>query len=122
MTRTLPEWIGKSDDAAIPPRVRVRVFDRHGGRCHLSGSRIRAGEAWDCDHIIALANGGEHRESNFAPALKAPHREKTKADVAEKSRVYRKRTKHLGIKKPSKFSCSRDSKFKKKIDGSVVLR
>ena len=98
MTRSTPEWIGKTDDAAIPPRVRVRVFDRHGGICHISGRRIRAGEAWDCDHIIALANGGEHRESNFAPALKAPHREKTKADVAEKAVVYRKRAKHLGVK------------------------
>lgn len=34
-------------------------------------------------------------------ALKAPHREKTKADVAEKAIVYRKRAKHLGVK-PSK--------------------
>lgn len=96
--REVPEWIGKTDDTAIPPRVRVRVFDRHGGVCHLSGRRIRAGEAWDCDHIVALANGGSHRESNLAPALKAPHRQKTAADVAEKSMVARKRAKHLGIK------------------------
>ena len=122
MTRSTPEWKGKTDDAAIPPRVRVRVFDRHNGRCHLTGRRIRAGEAWDCDHIVALVNGGEHRESNLAPALKAPHREKTKADIAEKAGVYRKRTKHLGIKKPSRFPGSRDSKFKKKMDGTVVLR
>jgi 5-methylcytosine-specific restriction endonuclease McrA len=98
------------------------VFDRFGGRCHLSGRFIRAGEAWDCDHIIALANGGEHRESNLAPALKAPHREKTKADVAEKADVYRKRAKHLGIKRPSRFPGSRDSKLKRKMDGTVVPR
>ena len=95
--RSVEEWKGKTYDAAIPPRVRVRVFDRHGGICHLSGRRIRAGEAWDCDHIIALANGGEHRENNLAPALKAAHREKTKADVAEKAIVYRKRAKHIGV-------------------------
>lgn len=122
MTRAVPEWIGKTDDAAIPPRVRVRVFDRHGGRCHLTGRRIRAGEAWDCEHVVALANGGQHRETNLAPALKAPHREKTAADVAEKANVYRKRAKHLGIRKPSRFPGSRDSKFKKKMDGTVVLR
>ena len=120
--RAVPEWIGKTDDTAIPHRVRVRVFDRHGGVCHLTGRRIRAGEAWDCDHIVALANGGKHCETNLAPALKAPHREKTKADVAEKSNVYRKRAKHLGIKKPSRFPGSRDSKFKKRMDGTVVLR
>jgi len=122
MSRTVSEWIGKNDEAAIPTRVRLRVFERHGGVCHLSGQRIRAGDLWDVDHVVALVNGGSHRESNLAPALRDKHREKTKADVAEKSRVHRKRAKHIGIKKPSKFACSRDSKFKKRIDGSVVLR
>ena len=113
--RSTDEWIGKDDDAAIPPRVRVRIFDRHGGICHISGRRIRAGEAWDCEHIIALCNGGEHRESNLAPALNGqPHREKTAADVAEKSRVYRKRKSHLGIKKPRTIRAWR------KFDGTIV--
>lgn len=98
MTRSAPEWIGRTDDSAIPPRVKVRVFERHNGRCHLSGRPIRAGERWDCDHVIALCNGGQHRESNLAPALAAPHKIKTAADVAEKATVYRKRLAHLGLK------------------------
>jgi 5-methylcytosine-specific restriction endonuclease McrA len=96
--RKLPEWIGKTDDAPIPPRVKLRVFERDKGRCHISGRLIRAGEAWDADHIVALCNGGEHRESNLAPALADKHREKTKADVAEKADIYRIRAKHLGLK------------------------
>lgn len=122
MSRSVAEWIGKTDDAAIPPRVRLRVFNRHGGICHLSGRRIRAGEAWDLDHLVALCNGGEHRESNLAPALHDKHQEKTKADVAEKSVTARIRAKHLGIKKPSSFPGSRDSGWKKKMDGTVVRR
>lgn len=98
MTRSVVEWIGKTDDAPIPPRVKLRVFERYKGRCHISGRLIRAGEAWDADHIIALCNGGEHRESNLAPALADKHREKTKADVAEKADTYRIRAKHLGLK------------------------
>src|SRR6202040_2761338 len=97
MARELPEWIGKTDNAAIPPRVKLRIFERDGGRCHISGRVIRAGEVWDADHIIALCNGGSHRESNLAPALSALHRAKTADDVAEKAAVYRKRAKHLGI-------------------------
>jgi 5-methylcytosine-specific restriction protein A len=97
MTRSIPEWRGKTDDAAIPPRVRVRVFERHGGICHLSGRRIRAGDLWDVDHVVALVNGGKHCESNLAPALRDKHREKTAQDVAEKSAVYRVRAKHLGL-------------------------
>ena len=95
--RALPEWIGSSPDAAIPPRVRLRVFEAHGGKCYLSGRKIMAGEEWDVDHVIAICNGGENRESNLAPALKAKHREKTRADVGEKSKVDRIRKKHLGI-------------------------
>jgi len=103
MSRATPEWIGSSPDAKIPPRVRLRVFETHWGKCHISGRRILAGEPWDCDHIVALVNGGEHRESNLAPALRDKHREKTKADVAEKATVYRKKSKHLGIRKPSRL-------------------
>lgn len=98
--RSVPEWIGAAPDAKIPPRVRARVFGDHGGICYLSNRRIRSGEAWECDHIIALCNGGEHRESNLAPALCEPHKIKTKADVREKSKVARIRKRHLGIKKP----------------------
>lgn len=97
MSREVPEWIGKTDNTPIPPRVRTRVFLAHKGICHISGREIRAGEAWDVDHVIALINGGENRESNLAPALRDKHREKTAQDVAEKSKVERIRQKHLGI-------------------------
>jgi 5-methylcytosine-specific restriction enzyme A len=122
MPRTPPEWVGTSDDQPIPPRIRVRVFDRHHGICHISGRRIMAGCAWQCDHIVPLIAGGEHRESNLAPALIDPHREKTKAEVAEKSRVAKRRKSFLGIKKPSRFPGSRNSPFKRKMDGTVVRR
>ena len=98
MSRAVPEWIGKTDDEKVPTRVRLRVFERHNGICVLSGRRIRAGEPWDLDHIVALVNGGPHRESNLAPALRDKHREKSKLDVAEKARVNRKRAEHLGVK------------------------
>lgn len=96
--RSLPEWIGASDDSSIPPRVRIRVFDRYDDRCQCGCNRkIMAGERWDCEDTIALINGGERRESNLKPWLSEHHKGKTAADVAEKSRVYRKRAKHLGV-------------------------
>lgn len=98
--RSVPEWIARTPDVAIPPRVRLRVFERHQGICHLTKRRIRAGDEWDCDHVIALCNGGEHRELNLAPALRAPHREKTAQDVKLKAKAARIRKRHLGIKKP----------------------
>lgn len=101
--RRVPEWIGKTDDARVPPRVRLRVFLDHEGRCWLSGRKIAPGEPWELEHKIALCNGGEHRESNLAPALKDKHREKTADDLAEKSAVYRKAAKHAGIRPPSRL-------------------
>jgi 5-methylcytosine-specific restriction protein A len=124
MSRSVPEWIGKSDDTKVPPHVRLRVFETHWGKCHLSGRRIQPGEAWECDHVIALINGGENRESNLAPALKTAHKVKTAADVAEKSRVRRKRMKFLGIapKSGRPMPGSKSSGFRKKMNGEVVRR
>lgn len=96
-SRALPEWIGATPDTPAPPRVRLRVFEAYGGRCYLSGRKIMPGDAWELDHIKALTNGGENRETNLAPALKEKHREKTAEDVALKSKTYRQRAKHLGI-------------------------
>lgn len=120
MARELPEWIGKTDDAAIPQRVQLRVFAS--GFCQKCGRQLRPGH-WDCDHIVAIINGGEHRESNLQPLCISPcHSDKTRGDIAEKARTYRKRKSNLGMKKPSKFACSKQSKWKKKVTGEVVLR
>ncbi len=97
MARSTDEWIGATDDSRPPPRVRLRVWEREGGRCWISGRKIMPGEPWELDHKIALINEGENRESNLAPALKDKHRVKTNADVAEKAVITRQRQKHLGI-------------------------
>ncbi|SRR6266704_1188710 len=105
LPRSLPEWIGSSPDSPIPPRVRLRIFDRYAGRCQCGCNReIRPGESWQCEDTIAIINGGERRESNLKPWLTEHHKSKTTVDVAEKSRIYRKRAVHLGIKKPRTFT------------------
>lgn len=98
MTRTTKEWVGKNDDAMPPPRVRLRIFERYGGVCHISGVKIQPGDKWQADHIVPIILGGENRESNMAPALVAPHKEKTKAEVKVKSKIADTRKKHFGIK------------------------
>jgi 5-methylcytosine-specific restriction endonuclease McrA len=124
MSRSVPEWIGKTADSAIPPRVRARVFERAGGICHISGRKIMPGEPWDCDHIVALINGGENRESNLAPALRDRHREKTAADAREKADVARTRKKHLGIKSRTSrpLAGSKASGWRHKMSGEWVRR
>jgi 5-methylcytosine-specific restriction endonuclease McrA len=98
--RSVEEWIGKTDDTPVPPRVRLRVFEKYNGVCYLSGRKILPGDAWEVEHIKALSLGGEHREGNMAPALVAPHKAKTAIDRKMKAKNDRVRKRHLGIKKP----------------------
>ena len=103
MSRAVEEWIGKTDDTPVPPRVKLRVFAKYDGRCYISGRKIGPGDAWECDHIRAIINGGENRESNLAPAIHAAHREKTDDDLAIKSKTARVRAKFLGVYPKSPF-------------------
>lgn len=120
MAREVPEWIGKTDDSKVPPRVRQRVFEREGGICHLTGRKIAPGEPWELEHKVSLILGGQHRENNLFPALVEPHKRKTAAEMKVKAKIARISKKHLGIKKESSFGLSK--KFKKRLDGRVVNR
>jgi 5-methylcytosine-specific restriction protein A len=95
--REVPEWVGKTPDTKIPDRVKLRIWPREKGTCHLSGRKIQPGDAYDFDHKVALCNGGTHSESNLFPALRDKHREKTAEDVAERAKIDRIRKKHLGL-------------------------
>lgn len=123
MTRAVPEWIGKDDNEAIPPRVRARVFLAHDGKCQECGVKI-TGKRWICDHRIAIINGGANRESNLGPIHEACDKTKTASDVAEKSRVARKRMKFLGIapKKGRPMPGSKASGLRRRMDGTVERR
>jgi 5-methylcytosine-specific restriction endonuclease McrA len=114
MSRQVEIWIGKTDDAPVPPRVRLRVFERYSGVCYLSDRKIQPGDKWQLEHIIALCNGGRHSEDNLAPALVEPHKVKTAQDLAQKSKDYRVRAKHSGIKKPRTIRAWR------KFNGEIV--
>lgn len=121
MSRSVEEWIGKTDDAAIPPRVRLRIFEAFGGVCQECGLKI-AGKRWVCDHTVALINGGKNREQNLRPIHESCNKPKTARDVAIKSKNYRVRAKAAGIKlkRGRLIPGSRGSGFRKKMDGTVI--
>lgn len=116
MARTTPEWIGDTDNSAIPPRVKVRLFEAAEGRCQNCGVQIRPGNGPEYDHIKALVNGGENKESNLQVLCRACHGAKTKGDVAEKSAVARVKAKHIGAKVKKPWHPG----LRKRMDGTVV--
>jgi 5-methylcytosine-specific restriction endonuclease McrA len=107
----------------MTPLRRARIFDTHGGVCHLCGLKIQIGEAWDVEHIVALALSDDDSDDNLAPAHVACHRPKTSEDVARIAKAKRVRAKHIGAKAPrSTLAGSKASRFKKTLDGRVIDR
>lgn len=112
--RSLELWSGRTPDTPIPDRVRARIFLKFNGHCAECGRKLRPGH-WQADHKVAIINGGTNDENNLVPLCISPcHSGKTKADVAEKSKVYRIRNRAIGIKK--KRTITRWRRF----DGSIV--
>lgn len=102
MARDVGEWVGTDDNAPIPDRVRIRVFDRKKGRCHRCTRKVLTGERWTCEHMIALINWrptAEHphgnRETNLDVTCCNCLPAKNAKDVAEKSEVYQDRKRHV---------------------------
>lgn len=97
--RIVDEWIGATPDTAIPERVEQRVLERFDWKCYRTGISLRNGAKYEIDHVKALCNGGENRESNLAPIWAPLHKEKTKVDVADKNAMDKKIRHHNGIRK-----------------------
>lgn len=100
MPRKVAEWIGKTDDAMPSPRVRQRIYDANEGICHICSLPIKTGETWHLDHVKALIEGGENRESNMKPAHAHCNLAKAKQETKRKAKVQRTRQKHTGARKP----------------------
>ena len=107
--RGIPEWRGRTDDTAIPPRVKLRVLEAYAHRCYLTRQPIEPGAEFEIEHVLAISLGGENRENNLAPVLIAPHREKTRADVKAKAKIALIKKKRFGLA---------GSKWKRPLPGS----
>ena len=57
------------------------LFLERGGKCGICGRKVRSGERWDWDHILALSNGGQNDRDNLQIACGICHASKTKADA-----------------------------------------
>ena len=121
MPRQLTEWIGTTDDTPIPPRVQLRCLVAHDARCALCTRKIGGAVPFQLDHITALINGGQNRESNLQPLCLECHQAKTNTDCAEKSVIYRKKLKHFGIKKRKwrPLIGTRASGLRKRMNGTI---
>ena len=121
------EDVGTTKRKNMTPRLRLKIWEAHKGICVLCRDKIDGvRERWVVEHLVPLALGGEDAESNMWPAHEACAIKKTfgrTGDIAKAAKAKRVKSKHLGLKKSKNtLPGGKGSKFKKKMDGSVVKR
>lgn len=108
----------------FPQKVKAQAFQRADGKCEGEncGARLTLGK-FHYDHDLPDDLGGEPTLENCKVLCVGCHKAKTKSiDMPRIAKGRRIRKREMGIKKRSTFSCSRDSGWKKKLDGTVVRR
>lgn len=102
-------------------KTKAASFDRCKGNCEKCQVRLSVGK-YRYDHIVPDWMGGDNSLENCQVICLSCDKPKTSKDQTDIAKTKRIRNKHLGIKKRSSFACSKDSKWKKKMDGTVVRR
>ena len=103
-------------------KVKAEAYLRAAGKCEQCNASIKH-KPVHYDHDIPDDLGGEPVLSNCSVLCVPCHKEKTRSnDMPRIAKGRRIRKREMGIKKRSSFACSRQSKWKKKLDGSVVMR
>ena len=104
---------------------RLSFFLKRKGTCAACTQKIEAGKSWDIDHILPLAMGGTNAPENLQILCRSCHRSKTtQSDIPRIAKTKRLKARHLGAHAPSRrpIPGSRQSPWKRKMDGSVVRR
>lgn len=106
----------------FPAKIMNDAFQRAGGRCQKCTAKLFVGK-FHYDHVIPDAMGGEPTLENCEVLCTACHGIKTfTRDVPVIAKAKRQAAKHRGIRKRSTFACSRESPWKRTIDGRTVPR
>jgi 5-methylcytosine-specific restriction protein A len=121
VSRSVELWVGKTDDAVAPPRVRARVFEAKQGRCHKCGRKIGPADKWTLEHLIAISNGGRNAEDNLDVTCDWCLPIKNAGDASIKKHGTQVRYRHMGIKAKSgrPLAGTRSSGVRKRMSGKV---
>ena len=106
----------------FPAKVKANAALRANGYCEECKRKLLFGD-YHYDHEIPDGLGGEATLENCRVVCRSCHANKTtQTDIPRIAKAKRNYRKARGIKNPSRFSCARNSKWKKKISGEIVRR
>ena len=113
-----------TERASLSKGQRLDVLWASGGRCHICGEAINpVREAWEVEHPIALAAGGDDNPMNRRAAHVSCHAEKTRQDRKIIAKTKRVAAKHAGTwEKPKRSRPIGNPNLKRKVSGEVVER
>lgn len=101
MSRTVPEWRGRSDDSRVPRSVYDRLYEKQEGKDAITGLPFRPGDKIIIDHIVPLkdASGG-NRETNLQLITDETHKPKTAAEAKARAKERRIHERDRGYVRP----------------------
>ena len=118
----MTEDMGTTKRGNLSARRKLTIWEREKGKCMVCSVKLVTGK-FIFEHVRALELGGTDTDDNIRLTCKGCATEKTKQDHSTAARAKRKKTSVLGLKQsktPMPFG--KGSKFKKKMDGTVVRR
>ncbi len=102
-------------------RTKAQAAIRANGHCECCTRKLLTGD-FHYDHEIPDALGGENTLENCRVLCRSCHAVKTKTDVGSIAKANRNFQKSKGIRKVSKWPNGKNSKWKRKVNGQLVLR
>lgn len=67
----------------LTDQQRAKLFLDKGGKCHRCGRKLRSGEKWVAEHLIALSVGGDNSPGNWDVTCEWCLPEKNREDAAK---------------------------------------
>ena len=116
------EDMGTTKRGNLSQRRKLAIWEREHGRCMECGVKLMTG-GFIYEHVRALELGGTDTDDNIRLTCKPCATTKTKIDHQTAGKAKRSKAKHLGLtSSKTPLPAGKNSKWKKKLNGQVVLR
>lgn len=101
--RPVKEWVGRRPESMPGQLVLLRLYAKQNGICACGCGIVMNlnRDQVDCDHRLALIDGGENRESNLQLLLRKHHRAKTSIENTQRAEGRRHQAKAFAKPKTS---------------------